>query len=240
MSKKGENDRLSDFGSRVEGLRREKKFTQKSIVTQMGDGLQEKTYRSWLKKRGTRIDIEHLEKLCKILTCDADFLMGKITYKTHDTKWLCDTTGLSEKSAEMLIDEDYPGAATVGMGIDMLLSSAHAAEFLSCFIDYITYCDSKYNLVFLDHADGKRTEAFDVDSMSYNGMNVDSRIVMQSIMYRLQTVMDKIRIEMQLQESKPTKEADLSIRTTKPLDHVLFMDDPAPEVAPKSAPICPQ
>ncbi len=43
-----------------------------------------------------------LQALCDALECDMSYLLGEIQYSTHDLKFICEYTGLTEKSVKKL------------------------------------------------------------------------------------------------------------------------------------------
>ena len=47
-----------------------------------------------------RLDI--VANMCELLDCDIDYLTGSLDYKTHNSEFVCQYTGLSEKSIEVL------------------------------------------------------------------------------------------------------------------------------------------
>lgn len=59
-----------------------------------------KNYENPNKKCNPRLDI--VDNLCKLLSCNVDYLLGNIGCKTHDVQFIHDYTGLSEKAIEKL------------------------------------------------------------------------------------------------------------------------------------------
>lgn len=53
-----------------------------------------KNYENPNKKCNPRLDI--VDNLCKLLSCNVDYLLGNINYKTHDSQFIHSRTGLSE------------------------------------------------------------------------------------------------------------------------------------------------
>lgn len=59
------------------------------------------TLRNWHQGKGNPT-LEKLIRICDILECDIDFLLGRIDNRTHNTEYICDTIGLTEDSIEKL------------------------------------------------------------------------------------------------------------------------------------------
>lgn len=59
-----------------------------------------KNYENPNKKCNPRLDI--VDNLCKLLSCNIDYLVGNIGFETHDSQFIHDKTGLSEASIKEL------------------------------------------------------------------------------------------------------------------------------------------
>lgn len=46
--------------------------------------------------------LDKVMNMCELLDCDIDYLTGKLDYKTHSIKFICEFTGLSEEAVELL------------------------------------------------------------------------------------------------------------------------------------------
>lgn len=89
-----------DFGDRLQDLRKQKKIkTQEEFAAKLGVNL--KSVQNW--EQGRKLpQTEHLFKICDVLDCDLDYLIGRLEYKKHDTKMISDYTGLSEDAVTAL------------------------------------------------------------------------------------------------------------------------------------------
>ena len=98
-----------DFGKKLKEARKLKYKYQQEFADAIGAKVE--TVRNWeqgwiLPEMGT------LFKICDILDCDLDYLIGRLEHKTHDVQFIQDYTGLSEKSIKML--HDYHVSKTDG------------------------------------------------------------------------------------------------------------------------------
>lgn len=46
--------------------------------------------------------LDKVMNMCELLDCDIDYLTGKLDYKTHSIKFICEFTGLSEETVTLL------------------------------------------------------------------------------------------------------------------------------------------
>lgn len=88
-----------DFGKKLKEARKLKYKYQQEFADAIGAKVE--TVRNWeqgwiLPEMGT------LFKICDILDCDLDYLIGRLEYKKHDTKMISDYTGLSEDAVTAL------------------------------------------------------------------------------------------------------------------------------------------
>ena len=101
---------LDTFGGRLQDLRTKKGLSRKALYLALkGDkkreiipeGYGEKTVRSWEKGK-VWPSAELIMPMCKILGCDADYLLGGIKHQTHELQEICDKFGLSELAVKAL------------------------------------------------------------------------------------------------------------------------------------------
>lgn len=182
MSKTVNYNLLSEFGKRVEMKRQEVGISRKELVERIGYGLQEKTYRLWIHKKGTKIDIDRLGKLCEVLNVDADYLMGRIDKKTHDNKWICEKTGLSENTVERLMEKNQK----ICKALNYILPHQYGEEICSELLAFIDMAPFRPYIEISASQDKDVTFLSDVDSLSLNGRSVDSDILRQAIIVNLQ------------------------------------------------------
>lgn len=60
------------------------------------------TLRNWHQGKGNPT-LEKLIRICDILECDVDFILGRLDNSTHNAEYICDTLGLTEESVNNLI-----------------------------------------------------------------------------------------------------------------------------------------
>ena len=63
-----------------------------------------KNYENPNKKCNPRLDI--VDNLCKLLSCNVDYLLGNIGFETHDIQFIHDKTGLSENAIKRIISKN--------------------------------------------------------------------------------------------------------------------------------------
>ena len=87
----------------LSGLKKARKaagLTQQEFADQLNVNL--KTVRNW--EQGLCVpEYETMLMICDILSCDLDYLAGRLEVRTHDTKTICDLTGITPAAAERLI-----------------------------------------------------------------------------------------------------------------------------------------
>lgn len=122
-------------------MNNKKKATQKSVAEELGVNID--TVKSW--ESGSFLpSLLHLKKLCKILDCDADYLLGNIDRPYRRAYDLEADTGLSGKSCALIhnlphIFTDYQGNEfpySFTDALDSLLSNELFMPFLN---EYMTY-----------------------------------------------------------------------------------------------------
>lgn len=96
------------FAENLKFARNRKQITQKDLAAMIG--IHVRTIINWEGGKSTTKgnisvprDTEVLIKLCEVLDCDIDFLLGKITTLRHETTDICEATGLSKESVEKLL-----------------------------------------------------------------------------------------------------------------------------------------
>lgn len=100
--------RYTEFGVRLKKERKEAGYkTQadfaKGFVFQDGTRMSFASIQQYEQGRTMPEDWKVIE-LCKAFGCDVAYLKGEIDQKTHDIKYICDTTGLSERAVINLIE----------------------------------------------------------------------------------------------------------------------------------------
>lgn len=89
------------FAKGFKNARKSAGYTQQSFADSFNVATVE-TIRNWEQGRNIP-EIDTIDKLCSIFNCDLDYLFGRIDYKTHNNKFICETTGLSEEAVETLM-----------------------------------------------------------------------------------------------------------------------------------------
>lgn len=109
MSKKEKIFPLSTFGGRMQDLRKNKLnisrpefydliFPNGNVATES----KSRTVKNW-ESGDCEPDIKTIEKICTVLKCSSDYLLGIDNCTTKDTQFIHDKTGLSAEAIEQLI-----------------------------------------------------------------------------------------------------------------------------------------
>lgn len=101
----------SSFGARLAELREQNNLSRKEFMSKIrGYNVDSdsayKVLHSWETEKHFP-DITVLPKICEVLECDADYLVGRIDTKTHDIKDVSFLTGLSSSFIEKLFSEKH-------------------------------------------------------------------------------------------------------------------------------------
>lgn len=113
------------FSTRLREVRKKKFKSQEAfaekydeLYNRRDDDSKDKTILATLKnyenpKKNTIPSLEIVDRICGILECDVDYLLGRIDYKTHDNQDIASKLAISEESVEVLkylatdIGEDF-------------------------------------------------------------------------------------------------------------------------------------
>lgn len=101
------------FSNRLKAERKKKFRSQEAFAEEYdrkynwNENTKEKTILATLKNyenpnKDIIPSLEIVDRMCGILGCDVDYLLGRIDYKTHDNKEIASKLSISEKSVEAL------------------------------------------------------------------------------------------------------------------------------------------
>lgn len=129
-----------DVGIRFRNERKKLFSSQENFAAEMRDGKEgDETEKEKIIREPCRISRNTLSALengdipegltlkqfltmCEILRCDAAYLLGECKEHIYDCKYICDTTGLSEKTIISLCGEKTVGDCEIANFIDWLVS----------------------------------------------------------------------------------------------------------------------
>ena len=247
---------LCDFGERCEKRRQALSMTKKELgeaLQELGGGGTGRSYNNWINGKHS-ISLSNLKDLCSVLKCDADYLLGRMDYRTHKAEWISEETGLSEAAADFLLSDAGDLYADI---LSELLTSKHTSEFLETFEQLAHAIDEPYpDLWDVEHSDGRRTYIQDAKELQHSGVKINQDILRRVLASKLENLLLKIGegIEHKYWALKDGEWQEISkaghyktptgipsIVTEKEKEDVAFLSetqapDPAPRVAPKSAP----
>lgn len=94
------------------------RYTQEKLSEMLG--ISRDTLSKW--ENGHRLpNIEQLQKICEIFNCDADYILGNITERSHDIRKMRNKTGLSEITIQLLEDWNVDASPQVSRIIDFIV-----------------------------------------------------------------------------------------------------------------------
>ncbi len=110
---------INDFGNRLKIIRKARKISQDKLADNIP--ITRGSVIAWEKDNNSRIpSVETMIRLCEVLDCDLDYLLGRCDTYHRETAEISETTGLSPAAANTLRmwknDSDKPGPK--GMNYD--------------------------------------------------------------------------------------------------------------------------
>lgn len=88
------------FGNRLRELRINAGYKSRSQFAEE-IGYAQESIKKWETGNGFP-PIDTLLLLCNVFSCELDYLLGNMDYRTHDEEFICEETGLSPKSVQCL------------------------------------------------------------------------------------------------------------------------------------------
>ena len=129
------------FAERLSALRKDRYRTQENFADAMG--VSTASIKKW--ECGEVIpEMKHLFKICELLHCDLDYLIGRIDYRTHEAAISNEYTGLSEKAIRTLHKwkntEDNPLFFSLNKALPILnMLIEHEPRFAADVLEQICY-----------------------------------------------------------------------------------------------------
>lgn len=140
------------FGSRLKKERKARYATQQEFADAIGASVE--SVRNW--EQGWILpEVGTLFRICDLLDCDLDYLIGRLEQKTHDETFIHNYTGLSEDAIKTL--HKYNNAKDRTSSWPSYLSNIICHHdfraLMNDISDYMIVVDSKYQNVIddLDH-----------------------------------------------------------------------------------------
>lgn len=128
------------FAERLSALRKDRYRTQENFAHAMD--VSTASVKNW--ERGDIPKLENLFKICELLHCDLDYLIGRIDYRTHEAAISNEYTGLSEKAIGTLHKwkntADHPLFFSLNQAIPILnMLIEHEPGFAADVLEQICY-----------------------------------------------------------------------------------------------------
>lgn len=186
-------DRGKKIGDRIKTERKVRKWSQEELGEKIGNALSEKamsqnTISNW--ETGNAIpSIEKILVMSKLFGCDCGYLLCDYDNRTHDSLNICESTGLSERSVNVLTSLKTWDVNDVSRCIDFLLldvSERHVdhnfrsvLDLLNFFLSYKDQSDEQINVsinghIYQDHStDG---------TVSTSAIRINGRIVENAVL----------------------------------------------------------
>jgi len=165
MPKQEKSFPLSTVGGRIQERRHALRISRSELydkVYQSGkscagsDSSKEKTVYNWESEK-TQLDYETIRKMCEVLDCSSDYLLGLDECKSKNNQFIHDKTGLSEEAINRIVTPrgnlflDTLITSEEFYKIDMLFDAIHrdyhlaescAKEMRKLELEYATYQDN--------------------------------------------------------------------------------------------------
>ncbi len=92
---------INDFGNRLKIIRKDRKISQDKLADNIP--ITRGSVIAWEKDNNSRIpSVETMVRLCELLDCDLDYLLGRCDTFHRETAEISETTGLSTEAADTL------------------------------------------------------------------------------------------------------------------------------------------
>ncbi len=152
MAKKERIFPLNTFGGRIQDLRKNRlKFTRPEFYDliysneNVANESKSRTVKNW-ESGDCEPDLKTISKICTILKCSSDYLLGVDNCTTKDTQFIHDYTGLSEDAINALAFHCTLGLNPIIESVNILISDTryrspqnHRRPFIELFSNYIRF-----------------------------------------------------------------------------------------------------
>lgn len=163
---------------------------------------------------------ETLQKICKGLECDMEYLIGKIDHSTHDLQFICDYTGLSERAVEWLHYESENLNDSV-ITVNKLLENPETIEILTNYLFNAAVKQLSYSMAEMHitpkgvavtkHADDLQGY---FGNLIIDGEKIDSEFVKGVLISKLRKQLDEIQKSLSEKEGSGGFQLDIPIIET--------------------------
>lgn len=155
---------LSTVGGRIQERRHALKLTRSELYDKVyksgksaagSDSSKEKTVYNW-ESETTQLDYENIKRMCEVLKCSSDYLLGLETCTNRDNEFIHKKTGLSEEAIKRIVTSkgnlflDTLITSEEFYEIDLLFDAIHrdyhlaescATEMKKLELEYTTYLE---------------------------------------------------------------------------------------------------
>lgn len=177
----------NNLSKRIRECRNDMGLSQNALAKELN--VSQQTISGW--EAGKSIpDMPMLITLCNFFGREVDSLLGQINdYKTHDNKWICEKTGLSEPVIDYMCG-NYRDSSIPHL-FDIIFRSEYVEHFFDCALQYVSVSPDPDYRVYVTQKDGERTHITGVSSFAVDSQIIDRDIIKQAIMFRLQWIMEE-------------------------------------------------
>ena len=193
------------LGEKLKNLRKTKGETQEQVAHNIGCTV--KTYREW--EHDTNIPrSDYLDALVRYFDVDMDHLIGRIEEGTHDKKFICEYTGLSEEAIELLhlaaVSEEAESKRTLRF-LNMVLAdpdnnakkkAKEGKPITTAFSDMDRFVHSKSAMLSERYGEDeqfRKTVTMDLDDESY--MLTAPELLRQFLMNEIQKSLERYQVQ---------------------------------------------
>lgn len=139
---------FTGLGKNITEIREKRGLTQDELSEKIG--VCRKTISNW-ETANKHPRLQDLLKLCDALSCDLDYLLGKSTYSTKKIASICEYTGLSEETVDLMhLDTPWGDTHYIGKMISEFLDTYQ--EFPELLMQISTYCEIRKSIEARDKA----------------------------------------------------------------------------------------
>lgn len=186
----------NNLSKRIRECRNDMGLSQNALAKELN--VSQQTISGW--EAGKSIpDMPMLITLCNFFGREVDSLLGQINdYKTHDNKWICEKTGLSEQTI-INLQRDPSMVYT----INYIQTCSCANSLFKGIRDYIEASPiplpkgEEVQEVHIDYQDGDSEHfAFGIKDVYYEGVKISHETIRTTILYRIRDNLETIRKKM--------------------------------------------
>lgn len=191
------NERRKEIGRRIAKERKKAGLTHDGLADkikkELGVRPGQSTISMWEHGNSFPENIETIFAMSKIFGCDCGYLLCDYDEKTHDSKEICNATGLSEESVNTLCNLNSWGVETeLTSVVDGLIYDLNHSEKENSFtpLVYLIHWFLAYKgngeTAKMVHIDGEIVDCHDADGYIASSIKLNDRIIENAVLTEIQ------------------------------------------------------